>query len=166
MAMNRERIAPRHTTLLGLAVASLATLSHATAPAGHYTISSIRGVAVVNDTATGLVWQQSVGGMRADGGAGLSSVSDARSYCTSLGDGWRLPSVEELQTIVDERAVNPAIDVNAFPDTPLDYFWTGSSVYFSPLDPINGWWVHFGTGITGNTGGDEFITPGYVRCVR
>jgi hypothetical protein len=154
----------RRILFIGLSIASVATLSHANAPQGRYTRASVNGVAAVNDNATGLVWQQSFGGVHADGGAGLYALADAQSYCTSLGDAWRLPSVEELQTIVDEKALNPSVDITVFRDTPPDYFWTGSALPGG--SPADAWWVHFGAGISGSTGDYDFVVPRYARCVR
>ncbi|MBB1073112.1 DUF1566 domain-containing protein [Rhodoferax sp. 4810] len=41
-------------------------------------------------------------------------------------DDWRLPSVKELQALVDYSTDWPAIDSSAFPNTPSSWFWSGS----------------------------------------
>jgi Protein of unknown function (DUF1566) len=77
----------------------------------------------VRDRATGLSWQRAVPRRS-------FSFSEASAYCHQLDlDGqtdWRLPSMPELESIVDERTANPAIDAQAFPETPADSFWTSS----------------------------------------
>ncbi len=67
----------------------------------------------VHDPATELTWQRAISpSMPADA---------ATSYCAGLGLGghtWRLPSVQELATTVDETRVSPAVDTEAFPAPP------------------------------------------------
>jgi hypothetical protein len=87
----------------------------------------------------------------------------ARDYCHELelgGGGWRLPSVNELQTLIDETANDPAIDLQAFPGTPSDYFWTSSIL---PHFESFVWTVYFGYGLS------TFFDVNQnhlVRCVR
>lgn len=54
----------------------------------------------------------------------------AAGYCGDLElDGardWRLPTMPELETLVDERVRSPAIDESAFSGTAPVPFWTGS----------------------------------------
>ena len=57
--------------------------------------------------------------------------------------GWRLPTVGELHTLVDETQSNPAIDPGAFPDTPPEWFWTASQ---ANSRITHAWLVHFGEG--------------------
>jgi uncharacterized protein DUF1566 len=107
------------------------------------------------DVATGLTWQQAVD-------AGSYTWSAAKTYCAGLGTGWRLPSVIELATIVDDTQKNPAIDGTAFPNTPATEFWT-SSAYAAP-DLYYAWTVQF-------FGGGEHVFSGAVgsprvRCLR
>jgi hypothetical protein len=80
----------------------------------------------VYDTKTQLTWQQTVSST-------LYPWADAQTYCagvgTSLGGtGWRLPTIDELQTIVDKSRSNPSIDSTAFPSTPVNRFWSSSPV--------------------------------------
>jgi hypothetical protein len=86
----------------------------------------------VRDVATGLTWQQTAA-------ASPYTWNAAKAYCAALGNGlgngWRLPSLTELYTIVDATNLDPAIDVTAFPglsaSTPsnpfADFFWTSSA---------------------------------------
>lgn len=110
------------------------------------------------DRVTGLVWQQAVDQNAYD-------WSSAGAYCDHLVlagyDDWRLPSVIELVSIVDVTRADPAIRVDAFPDTPSFPFWS------SQLDLGNsglGWYVYFKNG--GAYGGNDVVDPQRVRCVR
>ncbi len=83
---------------------------------------------------------------------------EAKAYAASLGDGWRLPTIKELLTLVDYEKVNPACSV--FPDCPADRFWS-SSAYAGY--PTLAWGVNFDDGYT------NAIVVGdanRVRCVR
>ena len=90
----------------------------------------------------------------------LLSWSDAQTTCASLGVGWRLPSLEEIETIVDDTTSNPAIDATAFPNTPVASYWTLSQLADSSLSAS---YVDFRYGFSFY--GD--VTLMYkVRCVR
>jgi hypothetical protein len=88
-------------------------------PDAHYEIGSES----VHDLATGLTWQRALS-------PHALAFQDALAYCGHLSlDGhkeWRLPSMPELLSLVDERASNPAIDGAAFPGTLAESFWTSS----------------------------------------
>jgi hypothetical protein len=93
---------------------------------------------IVRDGVTGLVWQQAVSGRYAE--------QEAEQYCNDLslsGGPWRLPTVIELISLVDDTKANPSIDPIAFPDTPGTYFWTSSP---RAGTAGMGWAVYFGLG--------------------
>lgn len=118
-----------------------------------YTIST--DLTTVTDNDTQLTWQRQADGVD-------RSWSQATSYCQGLtlpGAGWRLPTVFELQTIVDLSKANPAIDQTAFPDTPSTSFW--SSLY--TRDPSIAWYVHF---LDGHVYYEVVGSAFRVRCVR
>jgi len=119
-----------------------------------------QGAGVVYDEATKLTWQQIVD-------PGVYRWGAAQSYCAALGTGWRVPSLTELQTVVDYTHVTPAIDDVAFPNTPPKMFWT-SSITNDGLG--NAWFVQFFDGSTQRDygGGVGNLSPGAdlkVRCV-
>ncbi len=137
-------------------VASLTFFAYANAPAGRYTTAN----GTVYDTKTKLTWQQAVPST-------TYTWANAKAYCSGLslaGTGWRLPTVKELHTIVDESRPNPMtnpwIDPNAFPSTPSDYFWSSSPLAGS--SPY-AWVIDFSCGDSNGSG----VTYTYnVRCVR
>jgi hypothetical protein len=86
----------------------------------------------------------------------------AMDYCdgSSLGgySDWRLPVVEELESIVDYGRNNPSID-STFKNVENTWYWSSTS--FSGA--TNGSWVvYFGGGLV-NYGGKYNL---YLRCVR
>jgi hypothetical protein len=122
----------------------------ADAPAGRYQTAS----GEVLDTETDLVRQQV-------SSATTMSWTEAQTYCN---EPWRLPSVKELQTLVDETQVGPAIDTTAFADVSAasgyDY-WSSSEV--ASLPGIAWWYVELEYGY--NSYGDP-TSLARVRCVR
>jgi hypothetical protein len=124
----------------------------ANAPAGRYTITN----GTVNDSKTKLTWQQAVPWT-------LYTWANAKAHCSGMnlaGTGWRLPTVKELLTIVDESQTNPSIDPTFIPSVPPSLFWS-SSPLASVSDQV--WVVHFDYGSVGS-----YIESGItlVRCVR
>jgi len=142
--------------ILVIVLASVWTESvDASAPAGRFA----KGQGTVLDTKTKLLWQQDTPQL-------TYSWSDAKSYCASVGtslggSGWRLPTVRELQTLVDpSRMADPRIDLTAFPSTPSAGFWTSSPVAGSPS---SAWLVNFYDGFASVY---DATTTVDVRCVR
>ena len=62
-----------------------------------------------------------------------------------LGEGWRLPTLEELEGLVCEKCGRPMIDQEIFPATEAEPYWTGeqngfsSKKYFLSVNFFNGW---------------------------
>jgi len=119
-----------------------------------FTVQGTGGAATVTDAATKLVWQQARS-------ATTLIADDAKAYCVAP---FRLPSVKELQTIVDYVVNNKAlgtaaVDAATFPDTPPDYFWSSSACVDEPGSRV----VDFGDGTAGCPGSGGLY---YARCVR
>jgi hypothetical protein len=115
------------------------------------------GSGEVQDVETKLVWTQ------ASNGSAVSQAA-AASYCAELalnGHTWRLPSLGELSTLVDDNPpiakVSPAIDACVFADTPANQYYMSSST----LSGTSPWAINYQDGYT-----DHSQTSGYVRCVR
>lgn len=115
----------------------------------------------VLDTVTGLEWQ------RMDDNV-IRNWDEAFAYCDDLNNDaafagkthWRLPSVTELQSIVDYGNSLPAIEGVAFTGTNSSSYWSASSVASNSADA---WLVNFSSGGFSNNN----VTVNYhVRCVR
>jgi len=110
----------------------------------------------VSDPATRLTWRR--GALPA-----MTTVEEAAAACAALPSeqgAFRLPTIKELHTLVDERRIKTAIDPLAFPDTASSYFWTSSAVMGFPQ---YAWMVSF------TDGSDRWVpaeTTGDTRCVR
>ena len=126
---------------------------HADAPAGRYTATA----ATVRDNLTGLVWQRGVN-------ASQLTWKDAVTHCEGLvldgSSAWRLPTIKELQTLVDETRKLPAYDP-VFTE-PQGYTYDLSST--PSRDSTTMVWA-LSTG-----GGNPVTVPStllaWVRCVR
>jgi Protein of unknown function (DUF1566) len=142
--------------LLVVAIAWLALTktADANAPAGRYTISA----GTVYDTKTKLTWQQSVP-------TTTYVWADAKAYCSSAavgaalgGTGWRLPTIKELQSLIDYTQ-SSAIDQTAFPGTPAGgLFWSSTP---SADTPTSAWAI-----VNGKAFAYDMATTAYARCVR
>jgi hypothetical protein len=109
---------------------------------------------LVFDRTTRLTWQQNVA-------PDMYAWTAAMTYCTGLGNGWRLPSLPELQSIVDHTIFfGPIINQTYFPNTPSYQFWTSSPYAGGSGDA---WFVSFEGGYAMSS---EAATPFNVRCVR
>jgi hypothetical protein len=133
----------------------LSASAEADAPAGRYTVAA----GTVYDMKTKLTWQRAVPA------SSMYSWADAKTYCQTLGatldgTGWRLPTIKEIQTIVDESRSFPSIDPTAFPDTPATNFWSSS---VSAGSSAGAWFINFGSGVPYFFAMTEMLN---VRCVR
>lgn len=97
---------------------------------GRFVVDIEKGT--VNDHRTGLMWQHCAVGLSGkdctNGEAAKLSLEDTRAavFSTTTGNytDWRLPTVKELNSIVDVRCYAPSIQSEIFPNTPSHYFWT------------------------------------------
>jgi hypothetical protein len=104
------------------------------------------------DTATGLTWESQPP-------ATAVTWSAAHARCLGLSGSWRLPSIWELQTIVDEGRKDPAIDPAAFPGTQKLLYWSATA--YGP-QAGNHMGVYFDKGNAGTYADDKVA---YSRCV-
>ena len=58
---------------------------------------------------------------------------------------WRLPTTDELKTLVDTSRAKPAINIDYFPDTQSSFYWSTSN----SLHTIHAWGVYFHKGYDG-----------------
>ena len=150
--------------------ALMGDVAQATAPPGRYAIAN-GGTAngTVYDVVTQLVWQQTLSTATYTWSS-TNATGSAQAYCASqnglalggFNTGWRLPTVNELLSIVDFSTSSSAIDLNTFPTTPGNHFWTATPYVFNN-NTSAAWVVYF---VDGNSDFNAVGTPNSVRCVR
>ncbi|ETR66205.1 MAG: hypothetical protein OMM_13105, partial [Candidatus Magnetoglobus multicellularis str. Araruama] len=109
----------------------------------------------ITDKSTGLMWQIET--------TDKKTWKDALLYCSQLTladfSDWRLPSREELRSIVDYSTYK-STTFEAFNDTMSDFYWSSTSVAFNP---DLAWGVNF---FYGNDFNYHKSYAYYVRAVR
>lgn len=113
----------RRVVSLSLLLALGAAAVHAPVPVGRYCFSEDNQV--VLDRGTGLVWERDIG---------MGTWTEALARCENLTlgpyeSGWRLPTIKELHTILDEEAeygLDPAIFHREAGDA--RFFWSATPV--------------------------------------
>lgn len=139
--------------------------------------------AVVRDAKTRLMWERCPEGMTYAPGAATDRSQDAcqgqatafdptsvaqLTSAANAGAGrdgytdWRLPTLDELSSIVENACEAPAINAIVFPDTPVQWFWASPASPQPAVAPGHVWGVGFGAG--GYYVGDNRY--GAVRLVR
>jgi len=138
-------------------------------PPNHYMVSS----GEVTDNYTGLIWQQ-------DYSPNAMAWSDAAGYCAGLalnGHTWRVPSLNELASTVDESgspAVSGGSKSTIFPKIQFcTDKATGAELYYWANEQDVGtsfsWGLNYCDGFTAfNNASAAFDTfsTGFVKCVR
>jgi hypothetical protein len=102
---------------------------------------------VVRHKKTGLEWQRCPAGMMftpgksadhtqdtCQGAASMFTLETANQYAAQANAGtgldgksdWRLPTMDELSSIVEDACQIPAINATVFPDTPVTWFWAAA----------------------------------------
>ncbi|WP_430009873.1 DUF1566 domain-containing protein [Methylophaga lonarensis] len=84
----------------------------------------------------------------------------AEKACHELGDGWRLPTRQELAGILDLSRYDPAIDIDKFPDTKNCAYWTSTPTAWNLS---SAWVVYF---YRGSAHSRHRKAKAYVRAVR
>jgi hypothetical protein len=113
---------------------------------------------IVIDTISGLVWQREEDNV-------LRNWWEAKNYCSSLKlascGGWRLPTLSELESLVDlTRSSYPYINMDAFPGA-IDYwYWTSTE------DEEDDSWMREVDFSNGQSDSDHKSYSDCVRCVR
>ena len=100
------------------------------------------GNEAILDRETGLVWQRDTDPIP-------RNFIDAQIYCYQalIGGrkGWRLPTIDELATLVDPTKSDPALpDGHLFTNVLYGYSWT--RYYSSTISDSGVWRLHFGNG--------------------
>ncbi len=114
---------------------------------------------LILDTKTNLMWQD-------DNYATIynRTWNDAIDYCEELDKAnftdWRLPNINELNSITDDSKYDPALDSNFQLSTSTKYW---SSTTYIDSDKDNAWYVDFNTSISSTA---IKIGEYKTRCVR
>ena len=128
---------------------------------GHYQVGRYtkysRKNDIVTDNITGLMWQDDKEGIGV-----FKSWKDAKSHCLSLSLGgysdWRLPTVEELETIILYGTSNSALD-RIFNPT-YSTFWTST---INPISSREAWTLNF---YNREDSWSSITSENATRCVR
>lgn len=101
----------------------------------------------VTDARTGLTWQRCSAGQTWSGdtcaGVATRHTHEEALLHAQARPGWRLPTVKDLASLVDESRRHPAIDTMAFPATPAYAYWASSPRVGTPS---TAWHVEFNDG--------------------
>jgi hypothetical protein len=120
------------------------------------------GDGTVTHTGTGLMWQKEDDDTTPDWTTAISNC-EAESTLGGYSD-WRLPNINELQTIVDYADdTTPLINSTYFPNTDSAFYWTSTSAA-NDGSPEEAYGINFDNGYTVLRGKDG-STYNY-RCVR
>ncbi len=116
---------------------------------------------MVTDLNSGLVWQRSPNDGTVD------SWAAAVTYCQGLNqggqDGWRLPTVEDFNTLTDLSMADPALPANhPFKNIKVTggWYWTSTT---DPLTPDNAFYVDMSNGMAHSFDKDGWL--GLAWCV-
>jgi hypothetical protein len=119
---------------------------------GSPTTDAAVAAATVLEPATGLEWSKTLlDGERVN-------FEKAENAVAELGEGWRLPTREELLTLVDLERHDPCIDTDKYPDTKSTWYWTATPCAWNRESAH--WVVDFDSGYVYGNGLD------YGACVR
>jgi hypothetical protein len=117
-------------------------------PAGQFT----KVADGVRDTKTGLVWETAIA-------PDTMPYDEASKRCASLPGGFRVPTVKELLTLVDDTPQH--LDAALFPGSQPKPYWTSTPVN----DGEHRWVVDWGELGRPKAYWSDY-EPQYVRCVR
>lgn len=122
---------------------------------------------VVTDTHTGLMWKKCLEGQEGGNCFGHPSLAPwelAASYAQHANTGrfagysdWRLPTLDELESIVETSCQEPSVNLQVFPRTPAAGLWSGNQA-----DPL-AWSLDFSKGRAFQ---NLKVGGKYVRLVR
>ena len=154
------------TLLLALSTTNYAACNSAitrTAPDSRYQL--LNGDTEVKDTQTGLIWQrcslgQTWSGTSCTGTATTYNWTNALQTAKNMGNGWRVPNIKELDSLIEQACYSPSINETYFPNTANSYYWSSSPVASSSH---KAWFIGFSFGDAADYPKNDSY---YVRLVR
>lgn len=89
------------------------------------------GEGIVLDATNKLTWDTCSIGQVYAGSQCVGTPTEFKTWQEALQfantkDGYRMPNIKELETIVERSCIEPAIDQSTFPDTPLAIYWSNT----------------------------------------
>ena len=118
------------------------------------------------DQATGLIWRRCTLGYSGRncefvGPQTSFTIADANIECSNLGEGWRLPTIQELSTLMDSGRSNPSYNPALFPDGNFGIaHWSATADAGTPGSSFR---LDFSLGVIIS---DADTNTNGVRCVR
>jgi len=107
----------------------------------------------VTDSVTGLVWLKNAGCFNpANWASALAQVNGLASGACGLSDGsaagkWRLPNLNELESLVDVSASTPAVTPGSpFTNVSTGIYWSSTSYFGGQSGSPNAWAIRFADG--------------------
>lgn len=106
----------------------------------------------VTDSVTGLIWLKNAGcfnpSLWADA---LTQVNALASGACGLADGsvagdWRLPNLNELESVIDTNASNPALSPGTFVNVWNAIYWSSTSYFGGQAGSPNAWAIRMSDG--------------------
>lgn len=130
--------------LICVLAAQEAPVSFAEQPATSSTsgrFMAVFGGTAVTDVQTGFTWEQSPDFFY---GAWTEAIAHCQAKTVGGQEGWRLPSIKELSTLIDSSQKDPALPSgHPFRDIKSSIYWSSTP---SESDDIVAWHVSFFTG--------------------
>jgi hypothetical protein len=125
----------------------------------------------VTHSKTGLIWkrcEEGQSGSSCEIGASqvftwFDALAVAKDSAFSGNNDWRLPSKQELMSIVDETCFFPSINELVFPNTAPRSVWSSTTI---TAFPANAWFVEFGYASSGHGSKLSSVARNGVRLVR
>jgi hypothetical protein len=124
----------------------------------------------VTDNTTGLRWKKCVEGLS---GAGCTGTATPLTWSEALQRGssdttgnfsdWRLPTKNQLMSLVETACRAPAINTTRFPNTQPNYYWSATP---DPNFGSSAWYVDFSGDNATRMGIDNKTVTHLVRLVR
>jgi hypothetical protein len=120
----------------------------------------------VLDRETGLVWEKSVGSAESDRQFWVQALSHCNNITVGNRKGWRLPTAQELASLLDPTRANPSLPAG-HPFTNIQRPGINESIFAwsatNSVDPDSAWGVFFLNGDVFTDGKDG---SNFVWCVR